>query len=358
MNSREAYEAFRQALERARANDASRPEAVARDLPDLEQADLLFAMYFDDSGRPTLKPLLREEACRKLGLVHEREPPTEKPTVYHAMYGLLLSLAREPLTQVSDVPVQAPDRSREDALVREVEALKAKIGELELALEGERAARGDLNAHIQTLIALLESARRPLIQFGDLFSHNDAPVFSGNKVSISFEDVLGAGEVGVKLVEALVEGVKALAEGVRKVAQSERTKKLVSDIVDGTKKLVRNIARRVQGNPDLNRMAESLDEASSDNGATAPRSLEPLAVFNDHLKDGTAGPEMIVIPAGTFMMGSPDSDKEADDREKPAATGNDPAGVCAGACACHVRGIRPVLRGDQSQAAGRRGLGS
>ena len=28
--------------------------------------------------------------------------------------------------------------------------------------------------------------------------------------------------------------------------------------------------------------------------------------------------EFVLIPAGTFMMGSPDSDTEADDNEKPA----------------------------------------
>jgi formylglycine-generating enzyme required for sulfatase activity len=31
--------------------------------------------------------------------------------------------------------------------------------------------------------------------------------------------------------------------------------------------------------------------------------LEPGTVFRDKLKDGSQGPEMVVIPAGTFIMG-------------------------------------------------------
>ncbi len=33
------------------------------------------------------------------------------------------------------------------------------------------------------------------------------------------------------------------------------------------------------------------------------RSLKPGPVFHDKLKDGSQGPEMVVIPAGTFLMG-------------------------------------------------------
>ncbi|MCB1824848.1 MAG: formylglycine-generating enzyme family protein, partial [Candidatus Competibacteraceae bacterium] len=37
--------------------------------------------------------------------------------------------------------------------------------------------------------------------------------------------------------------------------------------------------------------------------------------FHDTLKDGSPGPEMVVIPAGTFLMGSPENEKSRDDDE-------------------------------------------
>jgi formylglycine-generating enzyme required for sulfatase activity len=37
--------------------------------------------------------------------------------------------------------------------------------------------------------------------------------------------------------------------------------------------------------------------------------LQPGRVFRDTLSDGSQGPEMVVIPAGTFLMGSPASDE-------------------------------------------------
>ena len=45
--------------------------------------------------------------------------------------------------------------------------------------------------------------------------------------------------------------------------------------------------------------------------------IEPGAVFRDPLADGAEGPEMVALPPGQFLMGSPDSDADADDNEKP-----------------------------------------
>ena len=39
-----------------------------------------------------------------------------------------------------------------------------------------------------------------------------------------------------------------------------------------------------------------------------PPVLKPLSIFHDRLRDGSAGPAMIVIPAGGFWMGSPESE--------------------------------------------------
>ena len=45
--------------------------------------------------------------------------------------------------------------------------------------------------------------------------------------------------------------------------------------------------------------------------------LEVAVEFRDTLKDGSQGPEMVVIPAGEFLMGSPESESERRDSEGP-----------------------------------------
>lgn len=45
--------------------------------------------------------------------------------------------------------------------------------------------------------------------------------------------------------------------------------------------------------------------------------IESGTVFSDPLADGAEGPEMVALPPGQFLMGSPDSDADADDSEKP-----------------------------------------
>ena len=63
--------------------------------------------------------------------------------------------------------------------------------------------------------------------------------------------------------------------------------------------------------------------------ATTPSSPQPFPVFRDRLRDGSDGPAMIVIPAGEFWMGSPESEKgrSSDERrhrvkiERPFAIG-------------------------------------
>jgi formylglycine-generating enzyme required for sulfatase activity len=47
------------------------------------------------------------------------------------------------------------------------------------------------------------------------------------------------------------------------------------------------------------------------------KSLRREPVFRDRLKDGSEGPEMVVIPPGSYLMGSPDSDNKAEPYEKP-----------------------------------------
>nr|WP_243448557.1 formylglycine-generating enzyme family protein [Candidatus Thiosymbion oneisti] len=44
---------------------------------------------------------------------------------------------------------------------------------------------------------------------------------------------------------------------------------------------------------------------------------KPLTVFHDTLKDGSQGPAMVVIPGGSFQMGSPTTEPERSDNEGP-----------------------------------------
>src|SRR5215510_1324792 len=59
---------------------------------------------------------------------------------------------------------------------------------------------------------------------------------------------------------------------------------------------------------DMGTLSELLEE----------RRLEPGTVFRDKLKDGSQGPEMVVVPAGTFKMG--DIKGTGDKNEKPVHT--------------------------------------
>ena len=44
---------------------------------------------------------------------------------------------------------------------------------------------------------------------------------------------------------------------------------------------------------------------------------DPTGSFRDPLKDGSAGPEMLWLPTGTYLMGSPTGDETAYDNERP-----------------------------------------
>jgi len=59
-----------------------------------------------------------------------------------------------------------------------------------------------------------------------------------------------------------------------------------------------------------------LDAAAVDLSSVRPESRVGIAIC-DRLRDGSTGPIMQCIPAGTFRMGSPASDKEAYGYEKP-----------------------------------------
>jgi len=54
--------------------------------------------------------------------------------------------------------------------------------------------------------------------------------------------------------------------------------------------------------------------------AEAQPDASPLASFRDTLKDGSLGPEMVIVPRGTFRMG--DLDGKGDENERPVHTVN------------------------------------
>lgn len=49
---------------------------------------------------------------------------------------------------------------------------------------------------------------------------------------------------------------------------------------------------------------------------SSAETYQPLAVFQDYLKDGSPGPRMVVIPEGNFVLGSPEDEAERDSDEK------------------------------------------
>jgi formylglycine-generating enzyme required for sulfatase activity len=62
----------------------------------------------------------------------------------------------------------------------------------------------------------------------------------------------------------------------------------------------------------------ALTKKRTDKGESEPAGvIEPGTVFRDTLRDGAEGPEMVALPSGQFLMGSPDSDPDSEDNEKP-----------------------------------------
>ena len=60
-------------------------------------------------------------------------------------------------------------------------------------------------------------------------------------------------------------------------------------------------------------LAESTPEGVTDFASGAAKGLQP----GDTFRDCDVCPEMVVVPAGSFVMGSPDTDRDAQSDEKP-----------------------------------------
>jgi len=60
---------------------------------------------------------------------------------------------------------------------------------------------------------------------------------------------------------------------------------------------------------------ETQIQTSSSSIQISSKKIKPADIYHDRLKDGSAGPEMVLIPAGTFLMG--DITGNGDDHEEP-----------------------------------------
>jgi formylglycine-generating enzyme required for sulfatase activity len=67
-------------------------------------------------------------------------------------------------------------------------------------------------------------------------------------------------------------------------------------------KEIASLSKRVDA-PSVADSKPSLQEPRTKNSVALPAVLSPGKVFRDHLKNGREGPEMVVIPAGSFKMG-------------------------------------------------------
>ena len=112
----------------------------------------------------------------------------------------------------------------------------------------------------------------------------------------------------------LVEDIAAIAPPSKRQKTQQRAE---SDVAPGT--MSRD--KRKGGSTKL----PGVDQPKGKGGSTRPpgveqpnRKLEPDTVFRDKLKDGSQGPEMVVVPAGTFKMG--DIQGTGGDDEKPVHT--------------------------------------
>ena len=76
----------------------------------------------------------------------------------------------------------------------------------------------------------------------------------------------------------------------------------------------------------------------------AERALKPQASFHECAKDC---PEMIMVPAGEFMMGSPDCRCGSSRQRRSAAQGYDRQAVCGFQIRCDLRRMGRLRRGGR-----------
>jgi formylglycine-generating enzyme required for sulfatase activity len=218
------------------------------------------------------------------------------------------SLGLVPIDPRSNLPatIEIERAGREGQLA----ALEQRLQKVEHLLETKIAPEGRRDAgrslqqiglvnfyveamKIELMLAMLETKARDLVDLAGLWRSIEA---MGELTADFVATVQGLRE---KVTNALKRGTQALRPSVRRV-------------VGGLKTMVASVRREARRN--------------------APRGY----VAGDRFRDFDAAPEMIVVPVGEFMMGSPDAEGDDDEHPQHKVTIKNAFAV----------GIAPVTRGE------------
>lgn len=99
-------------------------------------------------------------------------------------------------------------------------------------------------------------------------------------------------------------------------ARAEAEAKLKAD--EENRRRIDEERSRAQQEAERRRLEAEAQRKTEEDRLRAEERKRPGAVFRDKLKDGSEGPEMVVVPAGTFKMG--DIQGKGSDYEKPVHT--------------------------------------
>ena len=108
----------------------------------------------------------------------------------------------------------------------------------------------------------------------------------------------------------ILEGLVAEIEQLEHQQQAIQTK--LTQRKDDLQRLRREMQMRSLGGPGD---SETNDADTNDDDRQRPQAKSQLERIRDPLRDGGEGPEMVVVPAGCFQMGSPASETGRDDDE-------------------------------------------
>lgn len=113
-------------------------------------------------------------------------------------------------------------------------------------------------------------------------------------------------------------GKKAAPPPAVEVAEPEAVAEELAPEAEGAEPAVAEEAAEEAAAPPAGEQAPAVQPAAAPEVAAAPAARE----FSDKLKDGSAGPMMVSIPAGSFEMGSPGSSRYADERPRHTVKSN------------------------------------
>jgi len=179
----------------------------------------------------------------------------------------------EIFTDVDNIPFGADFRSHIDEAVSQCQVLLAVIGRNWLT---QKNARGGLRLHDQAdfVRVEIESALRRKIPVIPLLVHG----------------------IEMPPVDELPESIQDLA--FRNGVAIRRDPDFHSDM----DRLISGVESLFGSDPKRQKVAKAVAAQA------VVQQIEPLTVFQDELKKGGKGPKMVVIPAGSFLMGSPEGE--------------------------------------------------